>query len=102
MSSLLIIDDSEAVLAKMKSALVAAGFNVVTTMQTVGAARYLRQSDLVLIEDWMNRWLAWPKMIVIARWSSRELHARDRSRSVSRASRAPASGRGKRRPTSRR
>jgi two-component system, OmpR family, response regulator len=53
MPSLLIIDDSEAVLAKMKATLVAAGFNVVTTTQTVGAARYLRQSDLVLIDFYM-------------------------------------------------
>ncbi len=53
MARILIIDDSEAVLARMKAALVAAGFEVITTSQTVGAARHLRGCDLVIVDYYM-------------------------------------------------
>lgn len=47
---ILVIDDSEVVLAKVKSVLTEAGYEVHTTTQTVGAARYLRSVDLVLLD----------------------------------------------------
>jgi DNA-binding response OmpR family regulator len=47
---ILVIDDSEFVLARVKSVLAAAGYDVQTTTQTVGAARYLRSCDLVLLD----------------------------------------------------
>ena len=46
----LVIDDSEVVLAKVKAVLTQAGYEVQTTTQTVGAARYLRSCDLVLVD----------------------------------------------------
>jgi DNA-binding response OmpR family regulator len=46
----LVIDDSEFVLARVKSVLVEAGYDVQTTTQTVGAGRYLRNCDLVLLD----------------------------------------------------
>jgi len=45
---ILVIDDSEFVLARVKSVLAAAGYDVQTTTQTVGTGRYLRNCDLVL------------------------------------------------------
>jgi CheY-like chemotaxis protein len=51
--SILIIDDSEAVLAQAKSALAAVGFDVVATTQTVGVAQHLSSCDLVLIDYFM-------------------------------------------------
>jgi two-component system, OmpR family, response regulator len=53
MPRILIIDDSEAVLIRTKSALVAAGFEVTATSQTVGAARHLRGCDLVIVDYYM-------------------------------------------------
>jgi two-component system, OmpR family, response regulator len=53
MPRILIIDDSEAVLVRAKNALVAAGFEVITTSQTVGAARHLRSCDLVIVDYYM-------------------------------------------------
>lgn len=47
---ILIIDDSEAVLARLASRLREAGFDVVTTTQTVGTARHLRSCDMVVID----------------------------------------------------
>jgi DNA-binding NarL/FixJ family response regulator len=47
---ILVIDDSEFVLAKVKSILTQAGYDVQTTTQTVGAARYLRSCDLTLVD----------------------------------------------------
>lgn len=47
---ILVIDDSEVVLAKVKAVLSQAGYEVQTTTQTVGAARYLRACDLVLVD----------------------------------------------------
>lgn len=47
---ILVIDDSEVVLAKVKAVLTEAGYEVHTTTQTVGAARYLRSVDLVLLD----------------------------------------------------
>lgn len=44
------IDDSEFVLARVKSVLAAAGYDVQTTTQTVGTGRYLRNCDLVLLD----------------------------------------------------
>jgi CheY-like chemotaxis protein len=48
--SILIIDDSDTVLTRLKERLVAEGYNVITTMQTVGAARHLRHCELVIID----------------------------------------------------
>jgi CheY-like chemotaxis protein len=45
-----VIDDSEVVLARVKSVLAAAGYDVQTTTQTVGTGRYLRSCDLVLLD----------------------------------------------------
>lgn len=47
---ILVIDDSEFVLAKVKALLSEAGYEVQTTTQTVGAARYLRSCDLVMVD----------------------------------------------------
>lgn len=47
---ILVIDDSEVVLSRIKAALTAAGFDVTTTTQTVGAARHLRGCDLVIVD----------------------------------------------------
>jgi CheY-like chemotaxis protein len=47
---ILVIDDSEFVLARVKSVLSEAGYEVQTTTQTVGAGRYLRACDLVLLD----------------------------------------------------
>lgn len=47
---ILVIDDSEVILAKVKDVLVEAGYEVMTTTQTVGAARFLRSCDLVLVD----------------------------------------------------
>jgi DNA-binding NarL/FixJ family response regulator len=47
---ILVIDDSEVILSKIRSVLLAAGFDVVTTAQTVGTARHLRGCDLVIVD----------------------------------------------------
>jgi DNA-binding NarL/FixJ family response regulator len=47
---ILVIDDSEVVLAQVKAVLSQAGYEVQTTTQTVGAARYLRTCDLALVD----------------------------------------------------
>ena len=47
---ILVIDDSEVVLTRMKMALMSAGYEVMTTNQTVGAARFLKNCDLVIID----------------------------------------------------
>lgn len=47
---ILVIDDSEVVLSRIKQALATAGYDVVTTSQTVGAARHLRGCTLVLVD----------------------------------------------------
>jgi serine/threonine protein kinase len=46
----LIIDDSEVVLSKVKAVLEGEGYEVVATSQTVGNARYLVDTDLVIID----------------------------------------------------
>jgi len=51
--TILIVDDSEAVLSKAKTALNEAGFNVVTTTQTVGLGPFLTDCDLVMIDYFM-------------------------------------------------
>jgi CheY-like chemotaxis protein len=51
--SILIIDDSEPVLAHAKEALTEAGYDVVTTTQTVGLGQHLSNCDLVLIDYFM-------------------------------------------------
>jgi two-component system, OmpR family, alkaline phosphatase synthesis response regulator PhoP len=48
---ILVIDDSEIVLERVKQRLELEGYQVITTMQTVGAARHLRTADLAII-DW--------------------------------------------------
>jgi CheY-like chemotaxis protein len=47
---ILVIDDSEVMLSRIKKMLVAAGFTVTTTQQTVGNARHLASCDLVIID----------------------------------------------------
>ena len=47
---ILIIDDSEVLLARMKRVLILEGYEVVATTQIVGNARYLPTCDLVLID----------------------------------------------------
>jgi CheY-like chemotaxis protein len=47
---ILVIDDSEVMLARIKKALVAEGYEVTTTTRAVGNARYLPTSDLVIID----------------------------------------------------
>jgi two-component system, OmpR family, response regulator len=48
---ILVVDDSDILLDRMKYALEQADYVVITTSQTVGAARHLRQTNLVII-DW--------------------------------------------------
>jgi two-component system OmpR family response regulator len=50
-SVILIVDDSELLLERMKQRLEADGYRVITTTQTVGAARHLLGAQLVII-DW--------------------------------------------------
>ena len=50
-SAIFVVDDSEIVLEHVKQRLEAEGYRVITTMQTVGAARHLVGADLVII-DW--------------------------------------------------
>jgi len=47
---ILIIDDSAVILERLRARLAAAGYDVVTTTQTVGAARYLVQCDLAIVD----------------------------------------------------
>ena len=49
-SRILVIDDSDAVLARVANRLGAAGYEVVTTNQTVGAARHLPGCELVILD----------------------------------------------------
>lgn len=46
----LVIDDSEMMLERINLTLTAAGFDVVSTNQTVGAARHLRSCELVVVD----------------------------------------------------
>jgi CheY-like chemotaxis protein len=50
MKKILVIDDSEIVLERVKSALAIAGYDVVATTQVVGNARHLPSCDLVIID----------------------------------------------------
>jgi DNA-binding response OmpR family regulator len=45
---ILVIDDSEVMLARIKRALGAEGYTVTTTAQAVGTARYIPTSDLII------------------------------------------------------
>jgi DNA-binding NarL/FixJ family response regulator len=47
---ILILDDSQAVLDAAKAALDAKGYEVTTSSRTVGASRYLKQVDIVIID----------------------------------------------------
>ncbi len=47
---ILVIDDSEVLLSRVKSALGAAGYEVIATTQTVGTARHLQGCDLVVVD----------------------------------------------------
>jgi DNA-binding NarL/FixJ family response regulator len=47
---ILVIDDSEPILARIQAALSGADFEVVTTTQTVGNGRHLKTCDLVIID----------------------------------------------------
>jgi DNA-binding response OmpR family regulator len=48
---ILVVDDSEVLLGRIKARLEQADYVVITTTQTVGAARHLRTTNLVVI-DW--------------------------------------------------
>jgi len=48
---IVVIDDSEVILERIKARLEAEGYRVITTAQTVGAARLLMGASLVII-DW--------------------------------------------------
>jgi DNA-binding NarL/FixJ family response regulator len=48
---IVVIDDSEIILERIKARLEVEGYRVVTTAQTVGAARHLKGATLVII-DW--------------------------------------------------
>ncbi|HTQ07741.1 MAG TPA: response regulator [Polyangiaceae bacterium] len=48
---IVVIDDSEVILDRIKLRLEADGYRVITTAQTVGAARLLRGASLVIL-DW--------------------------------------------------
>jgi len=48
---IVVIDDSEVILERIKTRLEAEGYRVVTTAQTVGAARHLMGASLVIL-DW--------------------------------------------------
>lgn len=48
---ILVVDDSEVLLDRIKQRLEQADYVVITTTQTVGAARHLRTTNLVII-DW--------------------------------------------------
>ena len=47
---ILVIDDNEAVLSSIVTILQGAGYDVVATQQTVGAARHLKGCELVIID----------------------------------------------------
>lgn len=47
---ILIIDDSEPLLVRLKQRLSVEGYEVITTSQTVGAARYLLRCELAIID----------------------------------------------------
>jgi DNA-binding response OmpR family regulator len=47
---IVIVDDSELILEQSRAVLAAAGYDIVTTTQTVGASRHLRTADLVIID----------------------------------------------------
>jgi two-component system OmpR family response regulator len=47
---ILVIDDSQVMLDRIKSALTSAGHEVITTSQIVGNARYLATCDLLIID----------------------------------------------------
>jgi two-component system OmpR family response regulator len=47
---ILIIDDSEVMLARMKRVLIHAGYEVITTTQIVGNARHLASCDLIIVD----------------------------------------------------
>jgi two-component system, NtrC family, sensor kinase len=48
---IVVIDDSEVILERIKTRLEAEGYRVITTAQTVGAARHLVGASLVIV-DW--------------------------------------------------
>ncbi|MDC0682919.1 MULTISPECIES: response regulator [Sorangium] len=50
---ILVIDDSEIVLMRIRVELASAGYEVVTTTQLVGTARHLRGCDLVIVDFFM-------------------------------------------------
>lgn len=47
---ILVIDDSEVILERIRAALGAAGYEVIATSQTVGNARHLKTCDLVILD----------------------------------------------------
>src|SRR5690242_20193246 len=48
---IVVVDDSEIILERIKARLEMEGYRVITTAQTVGAARHLKGASLVII-DW--------------------------------------------------
>ena len=87
-STVLVVDDEPAVRGMVSSALEILGFQVATHGACLSAAK-----KAIAPGDSMNRWHPWRRVEHLARWPSRELQPRDRSHGVSRAARAPASGR---------
>lgn len=47
---ILVIDDSEVLLARIKAALTAVGYEVIATSQTVGLGRHLKACDLTIVD----------------------------------------------------
>jgi two-component system, OmpR family, response regulator len=47
---ILVIDDSEIVLMRIRVELASAGYHIITTTQIVGTARHLRGCDLVIVD----------------------------------------------------
>jgi CheY-like chemotaxis protein len=52
-ATILVIDDSEAMLSHIKTLLEAAGHTVIATTQTVGSARFLKGCSLVILDYYM-------------------------------------------------
>jgi len=50
LGKILIIDDSEVILERLRQALAGAGYEVITSSQPVGNARHLKGCDLVILD----------------------------------------------------
>jgi DNA-binding NarL/FixJ family response regulator len=72
---ILVIDDSEVVLERIRSCLEAAGYRVITTTQTVGVGRHLLESQLVII-DWYMPGIDGGELLASLRGAIGTSHAR--------------------------